>query len=162
VRVYLPATLPALRRWRADGLAPSGPAAAVTPGLREWYREGDDEELEWSAQRVAARLSLEVLAAEPEVPRRRVVLAADVADADVAVVDDPRGTVSIGAVVPVSAWASVLVDDEEADVVVSAAATALGGATAGDEDAAFTVEEADATELGWYALQELDHLLEPG
>jgi len=162
VRVYLPATLPALRRWRAEGQAPSGPAAAVTPGLREWYREGDQEELEWSAQRVAARLSLAALAAEPEVPRRRVVLAADVADADVAVVDDPRGTVSIGAVVPSSAWASVLLDDEESDVVVSAAATALGGAAAGDEDAAFTVDEADATELGWYAVQEIDHLLGPG
>jgi hypothetical protein len=162
VRVYLPATVPALRRWRADGQAPSGPAAAVTPGLREWYREGDQEELEWAAQQVAARLSLEVLAAEPEAPRRRVVLAVDVADADVALVDEPRGTVTVGAVVPDSAWASVLVDDEQADVVISAAATALGAAAADDEDAAFTVDEADATELGWYGVQEIDHLLERG
>jgi hypothetical protein len=41
---------------------------------------------------------------------------------------------------------------------VSAAATALGAASVGDEDAAFAVDEADATELGWYAVQELPHL----
>jgi hypothetical protein len=92
-------------------------------------------------------------------PRRRVVLAADVADADVVPVDEPRGTVTVGAGVPLASWASVLVDDEDADVVVSAAATALGMAAAGDPDAAFTVEEAEATDLGWYAVQELGDLL---
>jgi hypothetical protein len=86
------------------------------------------------------------------------VLAVDVADADVAVVDDPRGVVSVGVPVPTAAWASVLVDDEDADVVVSAAATALGAATAGDPDAEFAVEEAEALELGWYGIQELGHL----
>jgi len=159
VRVYLPATLPMLARWLDAGHASPGPAAAVTPALREWYYEGDADEMEYAAQRVAARLSLEQLAAEPGVPRRRVVVAADVADADVVVLDDPRGTVAVGGAVPTSRWASALVDDEEADVVVSAAATALGGAAAGDDDAAFAVDEADATELGWYAVQELPHLL---
>jgi hypothetical protein len=159
VRVYLPATLPLLTRWLDAGAAPPGIAAAVTPGLREWYREGDADELEYAAQRVAARLSLELLADDPEAARRRVVVAAEVADADVAVLDEPRGTVTVGGAVSASTWASALVDDEEADVVVSAAATALGGAAAGDEDAAFAVDEADATELGWYAVQELPHLL---
>jgi 2C-methyl-D-erythritol 2,4-cyclodiphosphate synthase len=73
--------------------------------------------------------------------------------------DDPRGVVQVGTAVPTTAWASALVDDEEADVIVSAAATALGAAAAGDVDAAFAVEEADATELGWWAVQELPHLL---
>lgn len=159
MRVYLPATLPLLAGWRAEGRAPAGPGAAVTPGLREWYREGDDEELEYAAQRVAARLSLALLADAPEVPRRRVVLAVDVPDADVVPVDDPRGAVTVGAAPATSTWASALVDDEESDVVVSAAATSLGAASAGDSDAAFTVEEADALELGWYAVQELGHLL---
>jgi len=159
VRLYLPATLPLLGQWMAAGQATPGLAAAVTPGLREWYREGDAEELEYAAQRVAARMSLEMLAADPGVPRRRVVLAVDVADADVAVVDEPRGAVSVGAASPRASWASALVDDEEADVVISAAATALGGAAAGDEDASFAVDEADGTELGWYAVQELDQLL---
>src|SRR5437660_384246 len=127
--------MPLLAEWLAAGQAPPGAAAAVTPALREWYREGDEEELEYAAQRAGARLSLELLAAQPGVVRRRVVLAADVADADVAVVDSPRGTVSVGAPVPRSTWASALADDEDADVVVSAAATALGAAVAGDEDA---------------------------
>ena len=160
MRVYLPATVPLLARWLEAGHASPGTAVAVTPGLREWYREGDADELEYAAQRVAARLSLELLADDPGAPRRRVVIAADVADADVAVLDEPRGTVAVGAATPRSGWASALVDDEEADVIVSAAATALGGAAAGDEDAAFAVDEADATELGWYAVQELPHLLD--
>jgi hypothetical protein len=162
VRVYLPATLPLLAAWLAAGTAPPGVAAAVTPGLREWYREGDAEELEYAAARVAARLSLEALAADPGVVRRRVVVAADVPDIDVAVVDDPRGSVHVGAAVPRSLWASALVDDEEADVVVSAAATALGAARAGDDDAGFAVDEAEATELGWYAVQELEALFGSG
>ena len=159
MRVYLPATLPLVAEWLQTGHATPTTAAAVTPGLREWYREGDDEELEYAAQRVAARLSLELLAADPGLPRRRIVVAADVADADVAVLDEPRGTVSVGAAVPRTTWASALVDDEEADVVVSAAATALPAAAHGDPDASFALDEADATELGWYAVQELGPLL---
>lgn len=159
MRVYLPGTLPLLAEWVAAGHAGPGLAGAVTPGLREWYREGDAEELEYAAQRVAARMSLELLAQDPGAPRRRVVLAVDVPDDDVAAVDEPRGAVSVGAPTPRASWASALVDDEEADVVVSAAATALGGAAAGDDDAAFAVDEADAAELGWYAVQELGGLL---
>ena len=159
MRLYLPATLPLLAQWLAAGQANPGLAGAVTPGLREWYREGDADELEYAAQRVAARMSLEMLAAEPGVPRRRVVLAVDVPDADVALVDEPRGAVSVGAATPRASWASALVDDEEADVVISAAATALGGADAGDDDASFAVDEADGTELSWYAVQELGNLL---
>lgn len=160
MRVYLPATLPMLAQWVADGHACPCLAGAVTPGLREWYREADTDELEYAAQRVAARLSLELLADDPGAPRRRVVVAVDVPDDDVAPVDDPRGTVAVGVGAKRAWWASALVDDEESDVVVSAAATALGAAAAGDEDAAFTVDEADATELGWYAVQELDQLLD--
>ena len=159
MRLYLPATLPLLAEWLDAGHASPGLAGAVTPGLREWYREGDAEELEYAAQRLAARMSLELLADAPEVPRRRVVLAVDVPDADVAVIDEPRGAVSVGGATPRSAWASALIDDEEADVVISAAATALGGAAAGDEDASFAVDEADGTELGWYAVQELGDVL---
>lgn len=161
MRVYLPATLPLLTRWLAAGSAPPGPGCAVTPALREWYREGDLDELEYAAQLAAARAALDLLAADPEVPRRRVVVAADVADVDVAATGDAgdrRAEVAVGAVVPVSAWAGAFVDDEEADVVVSAAVTALGAAAAGDDDAAFALDEAEATELGWYDVTELPHL----
>jgi hypothetical protein len=158
VRVYLPATLPQLRAWLDAGRAPGGTAYAVTPALREWYREGDEEEMEYVAAQAAARGSLALLADEPMAPRRRVVLAADVADADVAVLGEPRAAVAVGVPVELSAWASALVDDEESDGVVSVAASALGRAEHGDEDAKFAVDEADAYELAWYAVQEIPSL----
>jgi len=158
VRVYLPATLPLLRAWLDAGRAPGGTAYAVTPALREWYREGGEEEMEYVATQAAARGSLALLAAEPMDPRRRVVLAADVADADVAVLGEPRAAVAVGAPVELSTWASALVDDEDADGVVSVAASALTRAELGDDDAKFAVDEADAYELAWYAVQEIPTL----
>jgi len=159
VRVYLPATLPLLRAWLDAGRAPGAPAYAVTPALREWYREADEEEMEYAAAQAAARGSLALLAEEPMAPRRRVVLAADVAEADVAALGEPRAGVVIGVPVVVALWASALVDHEDADGVVSVAASALTRAELGDEDAKFAVDEADAYELAWYAVQELPNLL---
>jgi hypothetical protein len=51
VRVYVPATVPMLAELRASGRLGAGPtiAHAVTPALREWYAEGDEEELEYVA-----------------------------------------------------------------------------------------------------------------
>jgi hypothetical protein len=86
------------------------------------------------------------------------VLAAEVAEADVAVLTDPRAGVAVGVPVEIATWASALVDDEESDGVVSVAASALGRAELGDEDARFAVDEADAYELGWYAVQEIPAL----
>lgn len=167
VRVYLAATVTRMEQWLAAGearLDPEEVAHAVTPALREWYREADEEELEYAAARAAARGSLRLLADEPMAPRRRVVVAAEVADADVAVVGgvvsgEPRAAVAVGVPVEVSRWASALADDEEADGVVSVAASALARAELGDDDAKFAVDEADAYELGWYAVQELPQLL---
>ena len=162
MRVYLPATIPMLARWLAAGQAPPGTAYAVTPALREWYREGGEEELEYAAQLAAARASLDLLADDVDAPRRRVVVAADVTDLDVAPLGEPRAAASLGVAVPLSHWASALVDDDDSEAVVSAAVTALGAAAAGDDDAAFLVDEAEATELGWWAVQELSDLLAPG
>jgi hypothetical protein len=159
MRVYLPATLPLLTRWLADGQAPPGPGQAVTPTLREWYREGNEEEMEYVAQLAAGRAALDLLAADVDAPRRRVVLAVDVPDLDVAVDPAGRSAVVVGVPMPVAWWSSALVDDEDAEAVVSAAVTALGAAAAGDDDAVFLLDEAGATELAWYAVQELDHLL---
>ena len=159
MRVYVPATLPLLRSWLDAGRMPPGRGFAVTPALREWYREGDEEEMEYVAQLAACRAALDLLDADPEARRLRVVVAGDVADADVAADETAgRAGVVVGAAVPVSDWASALVDDEEAESVVSAAVTALGGAAAGDDDAAFAVDEAAAHELGWFAVQELPRL----
>ena len=43
---------------------------------------------------------------------------------------------------------------------VAAAADALAAADAGDDDASFTVDSAEAHELAWYATQELPFLQE--
>jgi hypothetical protein len=159
VRVYLPATLPLLRSWLDAGRVPPTTAYAVTPAVREWYREGSQEEMEYVAQVAAGRAALRLLADDPDAPRRRVVVAVDVPDDDVAMVgEDERAAVSVGAAAPRSAWASALVDGEDAEAVVSAGVTALGAAAAGDDDALFALDEVDATELGWYAVQELPHL----
>ena len=71
MRVYLPATLPALAgllRTGEIGPAPGAPAFAVTPALREWYASGDLEELEYVAMTHAARASLRLL--RPTLTRR--------------------------------------------------------------------------------------------
>ena len=159
MRVYVPGTVPLLRQWLAEGQAPAGLAWAVSPALREWYREGDEEEMEYVAQLAAGRSSLDLLAEDPAAPRRRVVIAADAPDLDVTPTNGPRGQVAVGVPLPCSRWASALVDDPEAEPVVAAAVDALPAAAAGDDDAAFTLDEAAAAELGWYAVQELDELL---
>ena len=159
MRVYLAATLPLLKQWLAAGAAPAGPGQAVTPTLREWYREGSEEEMEYVAQLAAGRAALDLLDADPDARRLRVVVAADVADLDVAPDDaSSRSAVVVGTPMPVSVWASAMVDDEDNESVVSAAVTALGAAAAGDDDALFALDEAASYELGWYAVQELSHL----
>ena len=47
MRVYIPATLPILSELAKRGELGPGPLTGygVTPALREWYVEGDEEEL---------------------------------------------------------------------------------------------------------------------
>src|ERR671921_401687 len=54
MRVFVPATMPLLGALRADGLPAPVAAHAVTGALREWYVEGDGEELEYAASTEAA------------------------------------------------------------------------------------------------------------
>jgi hypothetical protein len=137
MRVYLPSTMPGLADILAKGEAGPAPlrAFAVTPALREAYASGDDEELEYVAMLAAAKQSLRLLEADPGAPRRRVVLAADVSDAQVS-------------------WHAY--DDEPAAVLV--AGELQVAANAGDDDACFAVDSAEAHELAWYATQELEYL----
>jgi hypothetical protein len=159
MRVYLASTLPALAEALKEGEVGPPPlrAFAVTPALREAYASGDDEELEYAALLAAARQSLRLLAADPDAPRRRVVLVADVSDRQVSwsAYDDEPATVVVGAAIPVTAVASGHIDALDAVGDVAAAAAAISAADAGDEDAEFTVDGAEGHELAWYATQEL-------
>jgi hypothetical protein len=166
VRVYLPATLPMLEEWIAAGEAtPRDPhegasAYAVTPSLREWYHDADLDELEHAATQDASVGSLELLAGAASAVLRRVVLAVDIDDQLVR--PDPqqgRAAVTLAGPLPVARWASALIDDPGAESVVTAAVAALQPAAAGDDDAQFALDTAEAHELGWYAVQELRDLL---
>jgi FMN phosphatase YigB (HAD superfamily) len=163
MRVYLPTTLRGLATaYGAGGFAPAPlEAHAVTPAIREWYVSGDLEELEYAALTEAAEASLRALAASGDASFRRVVVAADVPEAAVGPRPDERfrSAVTVATQVPLEDVASVHVDEPEAADVVSAAAAALPAADAGDDDAQFAVDEAEATELLWYDVTEVPDLL---
>jgi hypothetical protein len=162
VRVYLPATLPALAGLRDKGeLPPPGEAHAVTPDLREWYAEGDEEELEYVAFTRAAQGALRLLRADAGAPRRRVVVSVDLPPS--AVRPGPRELGSSLVVVPdtvaFAVVAAIHVDAEEAESDVAAAAAVVTEAEAGDPDAQFAVDGAEDHDLLWYDPTELDQLL---
>ena len=161
-RVYLPCTLPRLRAALRSGSVDAPVAYAVTPALREWYVEGDSEELEYAAAAVAARASLRLLAREDTASLpRRVVLAADVPDGSARPAPDlDRAAVRLAGPLRVTEVVSALVDDVSATADVRRAAEMLPVADAGDDDAAFVVEGVEDHELGWYAAAELGPLVE--
>jgi hypothetical protein len=167
-RVYLPATLPLLAEFRKQGEmvpAANGSAAeahAVTPNLREWYAEGDEEELEYVAFTRAAQAALRLLRKDPQAPRRRVVVSADLTQ--VAMAEDAdrelgSSLVRLTGPVPLASVAAIHVDDIDAEDDVAAAAEVVEEAVAGDPDAQFTVDGAEDHELAWYDVSEIDHLI---
>lgn len=169
MRIYVPATLPMLRRLVAEGVIDplGGTAFALTPSLREAYVSDDTEELEYVAMRDAARASLRLIAAEltgelvadqPAWPRR-VVVAADTDMAE-ARPDLDDAAVRVTGSIPVSAVAAVHIDDPEAEYAVRQAAAAIDAADLGDPDAEFALGEAEDFELAWYDPSELPFLLE--
>jgi hypothetical protein len=163
MRVYLPSTLPALADLLRTGELGPAPVRgfAVTPALREWYSSGDLEELEYVALMHAARRSLRLLAASPDAPTRRVVLAAELSDglegAPGGGFDEPA-LVQIDAPVQLRDIVSAHVDDPAAAGEIAVAVAALAAADAGDDDARFLVDGAEGHELLWYATQELGEL----
>jgi hypothetical protein len=164
VRVYLPATLPTLAQLRDDALLrPPLTAHAVTPALREWYAEGDEEELEYVAFTQAAQGALRLLRADPSAPRRRVVVSADVPATALATrFEQELGTseVPLHTAVPLAAVAAIHVDGAQAEADVTAAVEVVEAAVAGDPDAQFIVDGAEDHELEWYDVTELDRLTE--
>ncbi|MFB7917758.1 DUF6912 family protein [Streptomyces sp. NPDC056061] len=167
MRVYVPLTLSGLAAAHRAGEIGPGPltAYAVTPGLREWYVSDDIEELEYAALNRAAAASLRLIAQNPDIVRRRVVVAVDVPDG-AAVADPDRsldasslGEVRIASAVALTDAASVHVDADDAEKDVAAAAAALGAADLGDDDAQFTVDGAEDHELLWFGIQEIPNLI---
>lgn len=160
MRVYLPTTLAELAAAHACGEFGSGTAHGVTAAVREWYVAGDEEELEFAALLDAARSSLRLIAADGGCPRRRVVVAADVPDAAVRPCPGSgRSAVTVREVISLSVVASVHVDEPEAVAAVTAAVAALPAADAGDDDARFLLDEAEACDLLWYDVTEIPHLI---
>ena len=163
MRVYLPATSAVLRELVDAGQLGPPPltAFAVTPDLREWYRDGDLDELEYAALLEAARGSLRLLDEDPTAARRRVVVAAEVPDEAVSVRPDlDRAVVRVTVPVPLSMIAAVHIDGREAEPAIRAAADAVLEADLGSDDAKFILDEAEGYELLWYANQEVGPLLE--
>lgn len=165
MRVYLPSTVAMLRELVEKGeFTPvDGTGFALTPALREFYTGGSEEELEYVALLEAARASLRLLSAELDAGEgsapRRAVVAADVEDAQLRP-DLDTAVVRLAGVVPMSAIAAVHVDAVDAERAVLAAAKVVDAADLGDDDAEFTLGDAEDHELAWYAPQELPFLLE--
>jgi hypothetical protein len=163
VRVYLPATTRMLRELVDAGELGPAPLTgfAVTPGLREWYTDGDIEELEYAALLEAARGSLRLLDEDPTAARRRAVVVAEMPDETVSFRPDlDRAVVRVSAPVPVRLVAAVHIDGPDAEPAVGAAADAVLEADLGSEDAKFLLDEAEGHELLWYASQEVGPLLD--
>jgi len=139
--VYLPTTL--------DDLLPGAKLSVcqghgVTPALREALPGVDEEGLEYVAQLAAADDALAALAAAPEAPRLRVVVAADVPGARPAPHGGPTAVVLPGPVEP-DQMACLLVDEP-------AAADDVAAAVAGDQSATDRLDERD---LLWYDVCEI-------
>ncbi|ACQ79520.1 conserved hypothetical protein [Beutenbergia cavernae DSM 12333] len=143
MRVYLPASA-------RDLAAPDGPpvgtsAHAVTPALRAALPDEDTEGLELAALLAAADASIALVAERGDVPRR-VVVAADVPDAEVSG-EAPQDALPSAVVVHALPWndvVSIHVDDADAREDVAAAA-------AGDDDA---FERAAERDLLWFDVVE--------
>lgn len=165
VRVYLPATLPAVAELRKNSVWHRGSghvsAHAVTPALREWYVEGDEEELEYVAFGRAAQEALRLLHEDPAAPRRRVVISVDAPGSAIRGENLDLGSSAVTLTGPVElSWvAAIHVDDVDAEPDVAAAADAVDAAAAGDPDAQFTVDSAEDHELLWYSPEEIDSLV---
>ena len=162
MRVYLPATFTVLDRLADERVLPTTPgrAFAVTGSLREWYAEGDGEELEFAATIAAAHDAIRLLAVDPIAERRRVVIAADVPDEWVTPVPDFHpAAIMISQPVPYELLDSLLVDSPTAGEVVRRAGAVVLRADAGDPEAQFEVDATDDEDLQWYSLGELEELI---
>jgi hypothetical protein len=133
MRIYIPSTPEDLAALVRNGSTSATGGFAVTSGFRSLHPDiSDDEELEFHAMVAAAAAS------RAHGSPRRVVLAADIPDANVATDGTDDGRVSFPAGITRSLIASAHID-------------AAGGLSS-DTD--------DASELLWFANQEFETLLQ--
>lgn len=158
MRIYVPLTVPALADLHATGRISPAPIAAhaVTPALRQSWGQASDEELEYAVLMAAAYDSLALIAATGAEPRR-IVVTAEVRDADVETADDETA-VTVRAEVSIAQCTSVHIDDAEAEGEIVLALGRLPEALAGDGQALADVSLTEH-ELMWFATQEIPDLL---
>lgn len=150
MRVYIPVTFVGLRRAVSSGALPSsGWRAELLPESANGAPAGggtaaDADAAEYQALRAAAGQSLDALRSEPEAPRRRAVVVANVPDEWTE--SEPDGTVILTRRVPVERFLAVYADAPDSSAAVVAA---LNGKESPIE----------GTELLWYARQELSDLV---
>ncbi|AKK05125.1 hypothetical protein CMUST_03905 [Corynebacterium mustelae] len=166
MRVYIPATFGMLKELSETGAvtARSGWGFALTPALREFFIEGDDEDLSEIAFDDASRASLRLLAIGDETafPHRRVVISTDVADSAVSLESDMgESVVKLNpAAIQLQDVAAIHVDVESSENATAAAIEAIDSADLGDEDAELKVGDALDNFLAWYDPSELNILVE--
>jgi hypothetical protein len=139
-------------------LEPPSEAHAVTPTLREWYAEGDEEELEYVAFTRAAQGALRLLRHDPRAPRRRVVVSVDIPATGTRRREEQElgsSLVWVLDAVPLAVVAAIHVDSVSAEPDIAAAADVIDEAAAGDPDAQFIVDGAEDHELEWFDPTEL-------
>ncbi|WBT09350.1 hypothetical protein PAB09_03200 [Corynebacterium sp. SCR221107] len=166
MRVYLPATFSILRELNDTGVinARNGYGFAVTPALREWYTEGEEEDLAEIAFDDASLASLRLLGVgdEEAFPHRRVVVSVDVSDDVVTLAPDlGEAVVKLNpAQVPLDAVAAIHVDVEVSEEATAKAIEAIDAADLGDEDAELIVGDAVDNFMAWYDPTELPVLVQ--
>ncbi len=166
VRVFLPATFAMLTELEETGqlAARSGWGFTVTPALREFYTEGDEEEIEYSAFIEASMASLRLLAIgdEEKFPHRRVVISVDVDDSVVTPKPDMgEPVVALNpATITKDNLQAIHVDIEESEAATAKAIAAIDNADLGDEDAELAVGDALDNFMAFYDPTELPILVE--
>lgn len=166
MRVYIPATVSTLRGLAESRVvtARSGWAFAVTPALREFYTEGDEEEIAHAAFQDAAEASLRLLAGgdEEEFPHRRVVISADIPDHHATPTpENGEAVVRLNpAQINLVDVAAIHVDVPESEAATARAIGVIDAADLGDEDAELLVGDALDNFLAWYDPSELPVLVE--
>ena len=152
MRVYLPLTSTSLAEAHARGGFGAGRAHAVTAHLAAALGTDDEEELEYAASTAAAHEVIGLLTEEDQ--PLRIVAALDVDRAD----PQPGHLTAVRVEgVPLRRLAALLADSPDAGAAVRSGQEALAAGGSEDHPA---VQRCLDHELGWYAAQELEQLLD--